>query len=120
MTNAYIEAIYFTETGDSDQPSADAEIEPIDKAKAFIDCRNFIYAIGPSGYRSAVDEFESIDFIQLGYDLWLSRNGHGVSFFDRIELYGELNTELFSRIAASMGSHEVQFKELSNEKGARH
>lgn len=107
MTKAYLEAVYFTDTGDSDQPSADATISAYDKCKAINDCRNFYIAIT----REMGIDVSSIDWRQAGIDLWLSRNSHGTGFFDRAELYGEEASKIFSAIAVAMGGHDVAFAE---------
>lgn len=109
MVAAYIEAIYFTETGDNDQPPADAELTPLTKCQAYIDCRNFLAAIGGN---NPVDGFDDLDPEQLGHDLWLTRNGHGTGFWDRPEIYGEANATLFTRLAKAMGEHYADFLEL--------
>src|SRR3990172_722524 len=83
MTTAYIEAVYFTETGDCDQPGPNAELTPYFKARAYIECRNFLQAI------KDLPEARNFDPKQLGHDLWLTRNGHGTGFWDRPEIYGE-------------------------------
>jgi len=46
MVAAYLEAIYATETGDNDQPPVTAELTPLTKCQAYIDCRSFLAAIG--------------------------------------------------------------------------
>lgn len=69
MTQAYIEAIYFTETGDNDQPEADAELTPLCKARAFIDCRNFLAAISGTCGEPPVAGLDALDPVQLGHDL---------------------------------------------------
>lgn len=117
MTRAYIEAIYFTETGDGDQPDSDAELEPFDKAKAFIDCRNFYWAV-----TERLDIHPGhIDWSQAGHDLWFTRNGHGVGFWDRDDdVYGETLIKgeslkmIFTAIAKAMGDHDVDFNETES------
>lgn len=105
MTRAYIEAIYFTETGDTDQPEPDAELTPLCKMQAYIDCRNFLRAIDDlTDYVPAAPE-------QMGHDLWLTRNGHGCGFWDRPELYGQAPADLFTRISKAIGSHDAEFIE---------
>ena len=47
--------------------------------------------------------------IQLGHDLWLTRNGHGVGFWDRPEIYGEQSSRLFTAFAHAMGEHDACF-----------
>lgn len=111
MTKAYIEAIYFTETGDSEQPGADAELTAYSKLKAHMACRNFLEAIGGQYSEAPVDGLQDLDMSQLGHDLWLTRNHHGAGFWDRPELYGQENATLFTRLASAMGSHDVTFQE---------
>lgn len=106
MVEAYIEAIYFTETGDSDQPPADAKLTPLTKCQAYSDCRNFLWAIGEY---NPVDGFDDLDPKQLGHDLWLTRNGHGTGFWGRPEIYGEANAVLFTRLSKIIGSHDAEF-----------
>lgn len=111
MTRAYLEAIYFTETGDGDQPDADAELTPLCKAQAFIDCRNFLMAIGaPGGGLELIDGLDDLFPYKLGHDLWLTRNGHGCGYWDRPEIYGEANATLFTRLARAMGEHDAEFE----------
>lgn len=113
MTDAYIEAIYFTETGDDDQPEADADLDPYTRMQAYIDCRNFYWAVTEElGINASY-----IDWRQAGHDLWLTRNGHGTGFWDRDQsVYGVLEngTELktiYTALAKAMGSHDATFQE---------
>lgn len=106
MVAAYLEAIYFTETGDNDQPPSTAELTPLTKCQAYIDCRNFLWAIGGN---DPVDGFYDLDPEQLGHDLWLTRNGHGTGFWDRPEIYGEANARLFTRLSRAVGEHYADF-----------
>jgi hypothetical protein len=103
FTAAYIEAIYFTETGDADQPSADDDLAPLSKARAWIECRNFWWAYGHL-VRAA-----GASASQAGHDLWLTRNGHGVGFWDRPEVYGQALSEELTRAAQAMGSVDPDF-----------
>ncbi len=106
MTDGYLEAIYFTETGDKDQPDADSELDAYTKMQAYIDCRNFWWAVTEElGIPSSV-----IDWRQAGIDLWLTRNGHGAGFWDRPELYGD-DAKTFSALAKAMGGHDANFQE---------
>lgn len=105
LIQAYIEAIHFTETGDLDQPPADAKLSDLDKCKALNDCRKLYLAIT----RELQINISAVDWRQVGIDLWLTRNGHGTGFFDRPELYGEEASKIFSAIAVAMGGHDVAF-----------
>jgi hypothetical protein len=118
LTTAYIEAIYFTETGDGDQPSADATLTPLSRMQAYIDCRQFYQAVTRQiPEHQPVDDVDSLNWCSIGHDLWLTRNGHGVSFLDRADVYGHENSVLFYRMSIAMGSHDVDFfKGYENEK----
>lgn len=108
MTKAYLEAVYFTDTGDGDQPDADAQLTPLFKARAWADCRNFIHAYG-SLIKEAGATIE-----QAGHDLWLTRNGHGAGFWDRPEIYGEDLAQELTRVAGAMGSVDSEFEETAH------
>jgi len=105
MAKAYLEAVYLTETGDTDQPSINAELTPLFKARSYIDCRNFLDAVKDCG---------EYDPEQLGHDLWLTRNGHGVGFWDRPEIYGTANATLFTRLSKAMGEVDAEFEEVAS------
>lgn len=105
MTKAYIEAIIFTDTGDRDQPPSDAQLTPLFKARAWADCRNFLLAYGALIKKSGA----SVE--QVGHDLWLTRNGHGVGFWDRPEIYGDELSQELTRVAEAMGSVDAEFEE---------
>lgn len=109
MLDAYIEAIYFTETGDEGQPPSDAELTDISRMRSYQACADFILATEELGVKD-------FDWVQAGHDLWLTRNGHGTGFWDRDStVYGwlggiELKT-IFTAIAIAIGEHYVEFKE---------
>ena len=72
----YYEAIYFTDTGEDDQPPTDAEIAPEAKKDIEADCAAFYL-------KSGLEALYSKDAIaQAGHDFWLTRNGHGAGFWD--------------------------------------
>ena len=107
MTDAYIEAIYFTDTGDSEQPAPTAELDPITRLQAYLDSRNFYWAVT----KDLGIEPDTLDWKQMGYDLWLTRNGHGTGFRDRPAVYGNDRCMIFSAMARAMGPHDALFKE---------
>lgn len=109
MYRAYIEALYLTETGDQDQPPTDAELSDLTKAEARIACIRFMQAAGSGCGYPATFKLEDLNPAQVGHDLWLTRNGHGVGFWDRPEVYGEQLAELFTRISHAMGEHDPEF-----------
>ncbi len=106
MVEAYIEAIYFTETGDIDQPPKTATLTPYCLLQCYLQCRNFHGAVTDA---PALDGWKDMDWRQIGHDLWLTRNGHGVGFWARPEIYGEANAMMFTRLARAMGTHDADF-----------
>lgn len=110
FTRHYIEAIYFTDTGDEEQPPSDAELTPYCRARCWIDCRNFLRAYG-----NLIEE-SGADLAQAAHDLWFTRNGHGVGFWDRPEIYGEALAAELTRVAEAMGSVDAEF--ITNEETA--
>lgn len=105
MVDAYLEAIGFTETGDTDQPASGTPLSPQDRARAYTDCRNFFWGVEYLGYAPTIK-----DWAQIGHDLWLTRTGHGTGFWDRPEIYGEGESQIYTAMAKAMGSHEVTFE----------
>jgi hypothetical protein len=104
MVNAYIEAAYFTDVDElnTDNPDFTPEFERV----AYAACRDFVWAL------DMVDvDSKDFDPTQMGHDLWFTRNGHGVGFWDRPEVYGELNAKIFSAMAKAQGSHDAEFRE---------
>lgn len=104
---SYIEAVYFTETGDTDQPPATAELTDLFKADAYFTCRRF--------HQTVTQELDvpeaQVDWARAGHDLWLTRNGHGTGFWDRPEVYGDALAQMFCALATAMGEHDATFKE---------
>lgn len=101
FTRAYIEAVYFTDTGDSEQPSGELEMsaDAIERAKA--DCDAFRTVANE--YLAEACEREGYSEARAGHDFWLTRNGHGAGFWDRDELdEGELGQKL-ATIAQTCG-----------------
>lgn len=76
MVDAYIEAIYFTDTGDEGQPPSDVKPSEELENRAKEDCLMTIIFV--AGLHSA----DPLDYTQLGHDLWLTRNRHGAGFWD--------------------------------------
>jgi len=107
MHKAYLECVYFTETGEDGQPSSDAELTDLFKAQAWSACRNFVWAIT---WAPGVD-LKELDPVQVGHDLWYTRNGHGVAFWERPETYGTARADQFTRLALAQGDHDAVFKE---------
>lgn len=82
VLNHYLEAVEFTDFGEDGQPErgSDFSQEALDKALA--DCMAFINTIANHGL---IDEYieKGGSAEQLGHDFWLTRNRHGVGFWDR-------------------------------------
>lgn len=80
----YIEAIFFTSTGDDEGDIGESGIDELSyEAKHSIinDCAAFYLANKgdlTEAYRNYAYSFE-----HAGQDFWLTRNGHGVGFIDR-------------------------------------
>ena len=81
--DGYIEAFYFADTGEEDQPENDAELSDMARRTITIDCLAFIVQYG--NYLDVV----KADYRQAGHDFYFTRNGHGVGFWDRPEFYGQ-------------------------------
>lgn len=73
---ATVEALYFTDTGDVDEPPKDAELAEEAEAALRFDCAKF--------WKDAKEHVEAADQtpMQAGHDFWLTRNGHGAGFWD--------------------------------------
>jgi hypothetical protein len=102
FSTAYIDAIYFTETGDSDQPSNTATLSELSRCNALNDCANF--------YR-AYSELIGDNIEQAGHDFWLTRNGHGAGFWDRPEIYGAEIAQELTRASKACGETWPDFEE---------
>jgi hypothetical protein len=103
--NAYKEAIYFTDTGDADQPGSDIALCEVFERESVIDCLAFFNRI--QCYLSD-DQIE-----QAGHDFWLTRNGHGTGFWDRKDYYNADYYSRFSQIAGTFGTVHAVFEEMT-------
>jgi hypothetical protein len=103
MAAAYIEAAYFTDQ----EEGADLEFTREFEAAAYDACANFENACNllEIDLRALYS-----DPTQLGHDLWYTRNGHGVGFWDRPEIYGE-HADIFTGMARAQGYHDAEFIE---------
>jgi hypothetical protein len=99
MAAAYIEAAYFTDSEDLEDPEFSVDF----KRDAYAACHNFENAC-------ATLEINLRDYpaAQVGHDLWLTRNGHGAGFWARPEVYGK-HTDLFTDMARAQGCHDSEF-----------
>ena len=82
FTTAAIEALYFTDTGEGDQPSVDAELGSETRLNLEADCRSFWHRFGCFVDAAECSRGEYSKAAQAGHDFWLTRNGHGAGFWD--------------------------------------
>jgi hypothetical protein len=91
VTQGYIEAIYFTETGDSGQPPPNVLMSEEAVWHAAGDCAEFMLTVA----HLLPAWLETQTLAQLGHDFWLTRNWHGAGFWDRnLDELGEQLTHL--------------------------
>ena len=86
--DAYIEAIYFTDTGEWDQPDLDCDLDPDFLGESISDCLAFL---NHNICYLSDDQLE-----QAGHDFWLTRNGHGTGFWDRKDFYKDYLAKRFT------------------------
>lgn len=101
----YIECIYFTDTGDGEQPSSEVEMssELIEAIKE--ECKEW-QTVNEALLTEAYAR-EGYDATRAGRDFWFTRNGHGVGFWDRDELMDKNLGDRLSEAAKEAGPHEV-------------
>lgn len=109
MVRGYIEAMFFTDTGPDTaedglgEDCAFSDLAPEAVALVQHRCAQFTEvvdgAIAP-GLTSAGLE-------QIGRDLHYTSNGHGVGFWDRPEIYGQANADLFTDAARKMSGRDL-------------
>jgi hypothetical protein len=98
IVDGYVEAIEFTECR-SDNP----ELEYADFSEQVWEhaaeaAKGIWDAFGPDLLRGTGATGK-----QIGRDLWFTRNGHGVGFWDRPEIYGPITSEHLTQYAQSIG-----------------
>ena len=99
---AYFEAIDFTATGDLEQPDSGAELCEEFARESVIDCLAF--------YSSIACYLSDDNIAQAGHDFWLTRNHHGVGFWERPEIYGAFS-DMFSTRAQGFGEVDAYYEE---------
>jgi hypothetical protein len=86
FTNATIEALYFTDTGEEDQPAKDAELSEEIRKVLEAECLSFWHRFGHfvMAEECTCDRSEEHGGkpAMAGHDFWLTRNGHGAGFWD--------------------------------------
>jgi len=84
VTAAYIDAVFFTDTGDTDQPTADTPLADSARDQARSDCEAFLIKCSEAGLLERMAKMPyMMTWEAVGHDLWLTRNGHGSGFWDR-------------------------------------
>ena len=92
FTQGYVEAAYFTKTGTADDAEDGLEnasfedLHPDALAEMVKECKAFQerYAdLLSKAYAMTTDRGHDYDAEAAGRDLWFTRNGHGVGFWDR-------------------------------------
>lgn len=82
MLPHYLEAVEFTDFGEEGQPEHGPDFADAALLQAREDCLAFIDAVSNHGL---LDEYirKGGTVEQFGHDFWLTRNRHGVGFWDR-------------------------------------
>jgi len=92
VSRGYIQAVYFTDTGEADQPDSDADVDERFNFIVLSDCAEFLNYCQHNGLLDEYAALPSATWDSFGIDFWLTRNGHGAGFWDRG--YGELGGKL--------------------------
>jgi len=96
FTRAHIEALYFADTGEDDQPPTEAELSEETRLDLAADCRSFwkrywFYILSDQCKHGGTEEERARS---AGHDFWFTRNGHGAGFWDGDwPTYGDILTE---------------------------
>jgi len=104
FTAACVEALFFTDTGDAEQPAADTELAPGTLADLQADCRSWWRRFGP--YVLACRDKMPDAVRRAGHDFWLTRNGHGAGFWDG-DWRGTPYADTFTEGAKAYGEFET-------------
>jgi hypothetical protein len=104
MVAAYMEAAIFTDCGDTGQPPV-LPFSQRAKWQAWKVCHDFIL----TNNDLIRDRYQ-----QAGYDLWFTRNHHGVGFWDRPEIWGP-SADVLTRCAQALGEVSVYGDDLGRE-----
>lgn len=96
----YVECLYFADTGEGDQPPADAELSDDARAACLRDCEAFQRDNAELLAQAYAREY---DEVQAGRDFYFTRNGHGVGYRDRRELRADGLGERLTRAAHDAG-----------------
>ena len=110
FTQACIDALYFTETGDEgiDGIASDAKIDKESRLDLEADCRSWwrqfgCYVLADSCTCNRSSEYSKAG--QAGHDFWLTRNGHGAGFWDGD--WSDNYAEMFTKGSKGYGQVDV-------------
>lgn len=108
FAQGYIEAVFFTETGASDDGelanATPADLPAAEWLQVARICRQFRQIAG-AAYDQAI-EVDGYSAEQAGRDFWFTRNGHGVGFWDRDELPKPI-ADALTEAARRMGNADL-------------
>lgn len=97
QVNEYLETVLWIENDESDERGGEPldrnysvnDFSPEARARAQRDLDMFQFEM-QSVLDAIGDDADALDLDSWPYDFWLTRNGHGVGFWDRPERYGPL------------------------------
>lgn len=99
VVNQYLEtALWSSGDGELEYLDSEYDVSDFDQGsvnKAKQDIEKFIKRADEEGVLDAyLDAFVGDSWANLGHDFWLTRNGHGVGFWDRNEIDDEVGQKL--------------------------
>ena len=104
---AYLECALWSSTGDDEQPLDGAyrvgDFAPEAVEAAARDIAMFLADPKVAAILEHPDFPEDFGPVRIGYNLWLTRNGHGAGFWDRNELEPNGWGNTLSEVARAMG-----------------
>jgi hypothetical protein len=83
FARAYVTALFFADCGEDGQPASDADLAPETVARIAADCAAFESANAANiagGCKRGSGEYTTAE--QAGHDFYLTRQRHGVGFWD--------------------------------------
>ena len=105
FTSAYIEALYFTDTGDVEQPDSDAELSNETRLDIEADCRSFWRRFGCYVTTEVCVASFDDSVSQAGHDFHMTRNGHGVGFWE--DEWPSAYRDMLTKGAMGYGSFDI-------------
>lgn len=124
FTAAYLRAMFWTELAHYELPAGPFEdiyteseylprLDAGDLREALADCARF--QVKTRALLLDADDADSELMESAGADFWLTRNGHGVGFWSRPEMYGDTRAEYLNRIASSFGEVWVHIEPATED-----